>query len=666
MRKVISYFHKLGIATQISLVFSGLAIVLFFLTGIFFIYQEKMLISELMEQRRDSLEDTITKERQARYNAIEKEVNLNSLIIANSMAEYLYNLDPGVVKPPLEAFMKVNWLIGIVVFDDFGSFFAAVYRNQSGLIEFSDTNPPDFIDQISLQLREKEVFYTKKKVGIIKLYYTLEGVKKNVELVRNKILKQILTEKSNAEAQLHKIIMTQVMIAIGIIAVLVLVTFLQVKSVVRPILRIASCIHALGNSNLRYKLDKEDQERGDEIGIMARGCEITRVNLLSILLQISNNADSLVAASDVLKDDSAMLFDFAKDMSGDSEAVVHHAENNGNYVATIAQATSQISSNVNNINQKIDQLSKNIATVAFSASDASINMSELSANLENISHDIHTVNASVETMSANLSSVSRNSSETVKISEDANIQINKSLDTLTKLQNASDEINSAVQIISTISTQTNLLALNATIEAVRGGEAGIRFGVVAEEVKNLALKTSNANNEIGKLISKIREYINITVASIHETSQVIGRVLENNIVIGDSINRQSDASNAITMSVDSIAKSSEESTHKIKQADEGLKDIKVSASEVASVAKESAINISETAVGISEIAESSEAASQGIGKLIADIKNIQYATTNITSIASGNRENAIKLAVMAEKLKQTISAFQLQTPPKLV
>lgn len=93
-------------------------------------------------------------------------------------------------------------------------------------------------------------------------------------------------------------------------------------------------------------------------------------------------------------------------------------------------------------------------------------------------------------------------------------------DHIEALNAQSDQIGSIVSTINGIAEQTNLLALNAAIEAARAGEAGRGFAVVADEVRQLAARTSASTTEITDVVKKNHDLAQQAVSTMSSSLEL--------------------------------------------------------------------------------------------------------------------------------------------------
>jgi hypothetical protein len=87
----------------------------------------------------------------------------------------------------------------------------------------------------------------------------------------------------------------------------------------------------------------------------------------------------------------------------------------------------------------------------------------------------------------------------------------------------SQEVGKIVEVIRDIADETNLLALNAAIIAAQSGEHGKAFGVVAEEIRGLAERTSSSTKEISDLVKSVQANVADVVTGMKRSLQRVER-----------------------------------------------------------------------------------------------------------------------------------------------
>ncbi|MET0423814.1 MAG: methyl-accepting chemotaxis protein [Actinoplanes sp.] len=199
------------------------------------------------------------------------------------------------------------------------------------------------------------------------------------------------------------------------------------------------------------------------------------------------------------------------------------------------------------------ELSEVSTQIASSAEQTSAQARNVSSATEQISRSVDTVSAGGEEMGAAIREISENASEAARIAADAVTLTTATSATMAKLNDSSAQIGDVIKVITSIAEQTNLLALNATIEAARAGESGKGFAVVATEVKELAMETAKATEDISRRVQAIQADTGGAVTAIEEISQVIARISDFQTTIASAVEEQTATTSEMNRSVGEAA-----------------------------------------------------------------------------------------------------------------
>jgi methyl-accepting chemotaxis protein len=256
--------------------------------------------------------------------------------------------------------------------------------------------------------------------------------------------------------------------------------------------------------------------------------------------------------------------------------------------------------------------------LAASSQEISAGMEEMAAGAQNQSEDVHAGTKQVEEMNEAMLNMEKRAEEAVSLSQNATTAaaqgevqaaeavqgmevIKQSVDSLSK---QTGEIGKILGLIRDIAEQTNLLSLNAAIEAARAGEQGRSFAVVAEEVRDLAIRSQKATEEIEQVLRRIQS----------ETARSLESVAKGQLEVGD--------------------------------VREALKQITKAAKETEALVQQIAAECQ------AQTARSREAVA--LFQSIGDVTEQTAAGTEETAASAQN------LADLAQKLQEIISAFQEQ------
>ena len=226
---------------------------------------------------------------------------------------------------------------------------------------------------------------------------------------------------------------------------------------------------------------------------------------------------------------------------------------------SLRKMTESLNEVLGQVNTAVEQLNSGAGQVATASQALAQGATQQASSVEQINASVTQITGQAQ-RNAESALVSSKAARQSRIEAvEGNREMKTLMELLEKMTRASEETKVIVKTIDDIAFQVNLLALNANIEAARAGKFGKGFSVVAEEVRNLAVRSAEAVKETSRKV----EANLTTIREVNTTAQKTQAQLEG-IAAGAT---------KIADSLEEIAASSQEQSGSLAEIGKGLDQI---------------------------------------------------------------------------------------------
>lgn len=350
-------------------------------------------------------------------------------------------------------------------------------------------------------------------------------------------------------------------------AVVIIVSTILTKS----IKNVANGLEVLAEGDLNAPFSEKAARLKDESGILARNAIRLKKSLSEIVSHMNESAFALTETADSLSS-----------MTDNTSSV---AEGLASAMSDISQGIASEASVTQNITEEMTTIKSMADNSLSSTQNFKTFMDEIQESSNKGQLLIHNLDTNADVTRQEIDIITKQTEST---------------------HQASLEIGTAAEFISSIAAETNLLALNASIEAARAGEQGKGFAVVAEQIKNLAEQSSNSAKAIDGNIKNLLAESDKTVASMQKLQSIIGAQnhdiketyqlfagLNDNIIkaagevgsISDYLRQLSTAESKVATEVENLSASAQESAASTQEVTASSEELSSTAEVLASHAE---------------------------------------------------------------------------------
>lgn len=518
------------------------------------------------------------------------------------------------------------------------------------------------------------------------LAYILMGVKESY-------IQEQLLGVTRTETGLLKGISLSVLLVMGL---LLAATIGLSVLILQPLAEMREFSEAIAAGDLTRSLDPDTVERADEIGDLSKSFVAMTTSLADMVRQIQH-------ASESLRESGQRVFESSRAVVSSSHNQEDQVDNTITTITEITAAVTQISDNVSDLAGASEEAASSAQELSFARAEIAKNVTilaesgeETTSSIQQMAGSIQAVKTSIERLSTaadetatsiaemdqSIKQVETNAKATETLTDEAARTaatgmevVHKTIEGITLIRESSgkaedlmnvlsrrvDEIGKIITVIEEIAEQTNLLALNATIIAAQAGEHGKSFAVVADEIKDLAERTTESTKGIAQLITAIQKEAKQAVSAVNQA----GRLVEDGVRLSrdsgevlDKINQRSkDSMNQVR----EIARATVEQARGSAQINQAIEQITYMLEGILNATREQAAGSQNIILAAVKVRDTTSQVRDATAEQERGAKEIGHALERINQMANFIRRSVEEHKHATEKVRDAIEFIRQST-----
>jgi methyl-accepting chemotaxis protein len=245
------------------------------------------------------------------------------------------------------------------------------------------------------------------------------------------------------------------------------------------------------------------------------GMDVVSENLEGVASDVAALAEAAREGSTVIEQMTVLN----QEVLGHVVAMTRSMDETTASIEQMAQSIREVAQSVEDQSTEAARTSRSLVDMDFANREVQATAAESAALTETVRHDAELGAEAIDRLRRGIRELETQSAEIVR--------------TMQSLDQKIRSVGTILGLIDEIAEQVNLLSLNAGIIAAQAGEHGKAFALVAEEIKDLAERTSASTREIRELVKSIQN-------ESQETAHAIARAARN-VEAGARLSSQAEA-----------------------------------------------------------------------------------------------------------------------------